>query len=103
MGRVKKDEIGAKGRRKPKKKNANKASNSNMSSARRLSRMGKEQKKGLRGAAGAFITRNQALKRLGSVCIILCSLYPAQCELIAVYQAQHLVLVTCALFFLPNK
>ena len=71
MGRVKKDEIGAKGRRKPKKKNANKANNSNMSSARRLSRMGKEQKKGLRGAAGAFITRNKALKRLGSVSFAL--------------------------------
>lgn len=67
MGRVNKDEIGAKGRRKPKKKNANRATNSNMSSTRRLSRMGKEQKKGLRGAAAAFITRNQALNKLGSI------------------------------------
>ena len=64
MGNIRKKEVGAKGRRTKKKKNE-KATTYNMSSKRKLSRLGKEQQKGKSGKAANFISRNQALKKLG--------------------------------------
>jgi pescadillo protein len=64
MGNVRKKEVGAKGRR-TKKKKSERATTYNMSSKRKLSRLGKEQQKGKAGQAAMFISRNQVLKKLG--------------------------------------
>ncbi|CAN0000588.1 unnamed protein product [Heterosigma akashiwo] len=49
---------------KPKKKSIKAKVTSTMGSKRRLSRMGKESKKGMRGSAANYMTRSQILKRL---------------------------------------
>lgn len=63
MGNVRKKAVGAKGRR-TKKKKSERAVTNNMSSKRKLSRLGKEQQKGKSGKVADFISRNQALKKL---------------------------------------
>lgn len=65
MGRVTSGKFGDSGRRKVKRKSVkSKATGRAMNSKRRTQRMGKEQKKGHRGIAASYITRNQAIRRL---------------------------------------